>query len=131
MYKTCHLNSDLTSHQLLYINTVRCMEKVTNFFSRLVVFGKWTSLSVNFWCLSADHRDALTGSSYRLMVSGYFTATEIVKMKTKTMSGNVICGKREILGSRKSSLMFQSVYTRLARYDSKVYLKWTQTQQEA
>ena len=35
----------------------------------------------------------------------------------------------EILVSRENAILFWSVYARLARYDSKEYLKWTRAQQ--
>ena len=52
-----------------------------NYVSQLMVFGKSTSLSMNFLWLSTRHRDGLYGSGYRLTVSGQFTVAEIVEVK--------------------------------------------------
>ena len=52
-----------------------------NYVSQLMVFGKLTSLFMNFLWLSTHHRDGLSGSGYRLTVSGQFTVAEIVKVK--------------------------------------------------
>ena len=49
---------------------VQCIEKGNNIsVSRLTVFGKSTSLSVNFWQLSTDCHDVLTGNGYHLAVN--------------------------------------------------------------
>ena len=98
-----------------------------------MVFGKSTSLSVNFLWLSAHHCDWLSGSGYHLTVSDQFTVAKIVEVKTQrpwaaTLAHDMwIKGSARIVVSRsRTAILFQ-----LSQSGYAIRYAGTQAQQES